>query len=165
MVAQVRGREGGRFRVTPEYGLVLVWQPAAENPKFFVAGRLNEPFKVVEEADAADYTADVAGLRAGDDYVGPSDKKGGTFKVTQRSGGLIERRVPGGAETALANGTGHPGREMNAHAILEAWDELERSFSRFFVNSLGHAWYEGPSGRKFLANVQAGFAWPSVEDE
>lgn len=164
MVALVRGREGGRFRITPEFGLVLVWQPTAEKPTFFVAGQIDEPFKVIAEPDLANFNPDVSGLRAGDDYLGPGDKKGGAFKITQRSGGLIERRVPGGAEVALVDGTGHPDREKNAHAILEAWDELDRSFPRFFVNSLGHAWYESPSGRKFLANVKAGFAWPSVED-
>ena len=43
-------------------------------------------------------------LAPGDDYPGPADKKGGVFKVSQRGGGLIERRVPGGSEIARSDG-------------------------------------------------------------
>jgi len=52
MVARVRGREGGRFRVTPAFGLVLVWQPASDEPTFFVVGQLKEPFDVVPEVSS-----------------------------------------------------------------------------------------------------------------
>ena len=165
MVVRVRGREGGRFRVTPEFRLVLVWQPNAETPSFFVAGQLVEPFTVVPEMDLANSFSGVAGLNAGDDYLGPSDKKCGTFKITQRAGGMIERRVPGGAETALVDGAGRVDRQENARKILSAWERLDRSFSRFFVNSLGHGWYEDSSGRKFLGVVETGFAWPDRSGE
>lgn len=160
MVARVRGREGGRFRVTPEFRLVLVWQPGVEKPTFFVAGQLEEPFNVVPEIDAASATEYVSDLNPGDAYPGPGDKGGGTFKVSQRAGGIIERKVPGGAEIAQVDDAGNPDQEQNAREILTAWDRLGRSFSRFFVNSLGHAWYEDSTGRKFLGLVEAGFAWP-----
>lgn len=165
MVARVRGREGGRFRVTPEFRLVLVWHPTADQPTFLVAGQLKESFKIVEEASAAATLDEVADLAAGERYPGPGDKKGGTFKVSQRAGGLIERKVAGGSEIAQVDGTGHPVQEGNARSILGAWEELDRSFSRFFVNSLGHAWCEGSAGRQFLGVVQAGFAWPDHERE
>jgi len=161
MVAAVRGREGGRFRVTPEFGLVLVWQPSGEKPMFFLAGRIEQPFKVVSNTETNESAAEVAELAAGDDFHGPADKKGGNFKVAQRAGGLIERKVSGGAEVAQLEGTGNPDLEGNARKILEAWESLGRSFSRFFVNSLGHAWYEAPSGRKFLGVVKEGFSWPN----
>jgi superfamily II DNA or RNA helicase len=165
MVAAVRGREGGRFRVTPEFGLVLVWQPSGEKPMFFLAGQIEQPFKVVSHTEANEFAAAVAELAAGDDFHGPADKKGGTFKITQRAGGLIERKVPGGSEAAQLEGTGNPDLEGNTRKILEAWDSLERSFSRFFVNSQGHAWYEAPSGRKFLGVVKEGFSWPNEVGE
>lgn len=160
MVARVRGRGGGRFRITPQFGLVLVWQPVADNPSFFVVGQLNEPFKVVPETDAAAATDQVDGLVAGEPYPGPADKGGGTFKVSQRAGGIIERKIPGGSEIARVDGSDNTVQVENARKILAAWERLGRPFSRIFVNSLGHAWYEDSTGRKFLGVVEAGFAWP-----
>lgn len=165
LVARVRGREGGRFRVTPQYGVILVWQPEAEKPAFFAAGQLTEPFKVLPEVDAATAVEKVSELAPGDDYPGPADKKGGVFKVSQRGGGLIERRVPGGSEIARSDGADDSEQVLNAREILQAWEKLGRSFSRFFVNSLGHAWFEDSAGRKFLRRVDSGFAWPDEEKE
>lgn len=158
LVARVRGREGGRFRVTPEYKLVLVWQPG-DDARFLVVGRLSEPFKVLSDGPGVG-ALDLQDLKPGDVYEGPGDKKGGTFKVSQRSGGVIERKVKGGAEAALTEGAGPPEATVNARNVLAAWDALDRSFSRFFVNSIGHAWFEGPTGRRFIASVEGGFAWP-----
>ena len=165
LVARVRGREGGRFRVTPQYGLILVWQPEAEKPAFFAAGQITEPFKVLPEVDAATAVEKVSELAPGDEYPGPADKKGGVFKVSQRGGGLIERRVPGGSEIARSDGADDSEQVLNAREILQAWEKLGRSFSRFFVNSLGHAWFEDSAGRKFLRRVDSGFAWPDEETE
>lgn len=165
MVARVRGREGGRFRVTPEFGLVLVWQPALEEPTFLVVGQLKEPFNIVREVDAAAAVHQAENLEVGGRYDGPGDKAGGTFKVSQRAGGLIERRVRGGSEIAQVDGAEGRDQEANARKILAAWDSLGRSFSRFFVNSLGHAWYEGSTDRKFLGSVKGGFAWPDSDGE
>jgi superfamily II DNA or RNA helicase len=160
MVARVRGREGGRFRVTPQFGLVLVWQPVGEDPSFFMVGQLEEPFKVVQESNAATAIDQVDGLVAGDPYPGPADKARGTYKVSQRAGGIIERKVPGGSEIAQLNGPDNTVQVENARKVLEAWESLGRSFSRISVNSLGHAWYEDSEGRKFLGVVEEGFAWP-----
>ncbi|HOA51529.1 MAG TPA: DEAD/DEAH box helicase [Thermogutta sp.] len=164
LVARVRGREGGRFRVTPQLGLILVWNPEAEKPSFYVVGQLQESFRVIPEVDAATAAEKVDELVAGDDYPGPADKKGGTFKVSQRGGGVIERRVSGGSEIARSDGTDASAQVANAREILKAWEKAGRSFSRFFVNSLRHAWYEDATGRKFLRQVDAGFAWPDEEE-
>ena len=37
---------------------------------------------------------------------------------------------------------------------------MNRPVSKFFVNSLGHAWFEADGQRKFLADVSEGFDWP-----
>lgn len=161
MVARVRGRAGGKFRVTPEHRLVLVWQQGDEGG-FMLAGQMSQPFRALAEEPAGEF--DVATLCAGDPYPGPGDKKQGSFKITQRGGGLIERKVRGGAEIALIEGTGQSNLERNAKAVLAAWESIDRSFSRFFVNGLGHAWTEGASGRVYLADVREGFAWPEGDD-
>lgn len=163
MVERVRGREGGRFRVTPEFRLVLVWQSARDEPAFLVAGQLKEPFTIVQEVDAATAVHQVENLEVGARYDGPSDRAGGTFKVSQRGGGLIERRVRGGSEIAQVDGTADSEQQANGRKVLAAWEALDRTFSRFFVNSLGHAWYEDSTGRRFLGSVEAGFAWPARE--
>lgn len=165
LVSRVRGRGGGRFRVTPEFRLVLVWQPATDVPTFQLVGQLAEAFTVVPEMDPGDALALADKPAVGDTYEGPADKKGGTFKLSQRAGGLLERRVRGGSEIAQVDGTGRPLQEANARAMIASWESLGRPFSRFFVNSLGHAWYEGSAGRQFLGSVEGGFAWPSYKSE
>jgi hypothetical protein len=70
----------------------------------------------------------------------------------------VERVVKGGRERA-AVGTDSP-QGRNAASVLSAWNDLERPVHRFFVNSVGHAWYESEGGRRFLADVPDGFEWP-----
>ena len=91
MVALVRGREGGRFRITPEYKLVVVWQPG-DDAKFVVVGQLDEPFRVLEERPAASDSVDVDGLRPGDDYLGPGDKSGGPTRSASEQGASSSAR-------------------------------------------------------------------------
>ena len=151
--------------MTPQFGLVLVWQPVGDNPGFLVVGQLEEPFKVVQESDAATAIDQVDGLVAGDPYPGPADKARGTYKVSQRAGGIIERKVAGGSEIAHVDGSDNTVQVENARKVLAAWESLGRSFSRISVNSLGHAWYEDAAGRKFLGIVEEGFAWPGEVGE
>lgn len=156
MVAAVRGRPGGRFTVTPALRLVLVWEGGADM-SVKLAGRLDEPFAVTEEVGGS-AQVDLSELRCGQQYPGPSDKSGGTFKLSQRGGGSIERAVKGGREVAQASGVS--AQQQNAAAVLKAWDSINRPTFKFFVNSLGHAWFEADGQRKFLADVSEGFDWP-----
>ena len=160
MVELVRGRPGGRFRVTPELRLVLVTGDGDgdETRQWWVAGRLSSPFEVAEEIDSVPAEADLSKLSPGAPYPGPTDKTGGTFRLSQRQGGRIQRAVRGGKEFALHDGASSGA--LNARQILEAWNQLNRPVSRFFINDLGHAWYESGGGRRFLAAVPSGFEWP-----
>lgn len=161
MFARARGREGGKFRVTPEHLLVLVWE-WGDPGQFMLVGQLEEPFRAIsEEAISTDF--EVASLRPGDDYPGPGDKKNGTYKVSQRGGGQVSRSVRGGAEFAFVEGGDDPRGEANARSVLQAWEAMGRAFSRFSVNGLGHAWTEGAGGRLFVADVNGGFSWPKEE--
>jgi superfamily II DNA or RNA helicase len=156
MVASVRGRPGGRFTVTPGLRLILVWS-VQEEATPYLAGRLVEPFRVAEEVEESE-GLDTSVLKPGDVYPGPTDKRGGTYKLSQRGGGNIERAVRGGRELALAGSDS--AEQRNAQAVLAAWNGINRSVSKFFVNSLGHAWYESDGLRKYLASVPEGFDWP-----
>lgn len=160
MVEEIRGKAGGRFRVTPVHRLVLIWQPG-EQGQFWLAGKLDEPFRAVDApgGDAAAGTG-LANLVAGDPYLGRADKAGGTLQVSQRGGGVIQRRVPGGAVVALTAGTDQPKGEANARDVITAWEHLGHPFSRFFVSSDDIAWYEAEGGRYYIAHVEGGFAWP-----
>lgn len=157
MVTAVRGRPGGRFTVTPALGLILVWEGGPDT-SIKLAGRLDEPFRVTEEVLGATQV-DPSELRCGEAYPGPSDKSGGTFKLSQRGGGSIERAVKGGREIAQVSGSSM--QHQNAASILSAWSAMNRPVSRFFVNSLGHAWFEAEGERRFLADVAEGFDWPN----
>jgi superfamily II DNA or RNA helicase len=160
MVEKVRGRAGGRFRVTPEHLLVLVWLADADGAVPYLAGRLSEPFRTRDEGSLDSLS--MKRLSAGDIYTGPADKGLGTYKLGQRSGGIIERRVHKGKEVALTTGSTSPEREADAKRVLAAWRSLGVPGMTFFVNSAGHAWYEQAGNRRFLAEVTHGFIFPGT---
>lgn len=166
MVTAVRGRPGGRFRVTPMHRLVLVANRVDDGSEVLVAGALAEAFHALDEVDAPDAApTDLDGLRPGDPYPGPSDKSGGTFKLRQKGGGVIERKGPDrSSEFALTDGPGAPERLANATAVLNAWHTVSSQGLSFHVNGLGHAWYTEGGERRFLAAVPGGFAWPTDEE-
>ena len=124
-------------------------------------GRIEEPFVVADEVQGT-LQLGAADLVAGSAYPGSSDKTGGTFKISQRGGGQIERSVKRGREYAAADGDSQLAE--NARAVLSAWTTLDQPTSKFFVNEQDHAWYEAEGGRRFLADVPGGFAWPEPEE-
>lgn len=161
MVHQLRSDRGGRFRVTPMHRLVLVWDVRGDRPTPWVVGRLAEPFVVADEVEvggAQNVAIDQATLVAGAEYRGPTDRQGGTFRLSKRGQGAIERTVSGGREIADAEGGSQ--QAANARRTLDSWQGLGMPVSRFYVNSLGHAWYEAEGGRRYLADVPGGYKWP-----
>jgi len=168
LVAAVRGRSGGRFRVTPTHRLVLVTGGDGEG-RLFVAGALAEPFIAVQapESGLPGVDFDVSNLTAGDPYPGPTDKDMGTFQLRAKRGGVIERKVSGGSEFATVDTTAESPTDIelisNAKRVLHAWRTvLERGIT-FYVNSRGHAWYTESGQIRFLASVPGGFSWPTEE--
>lgn len=166
MVTAVRGRPGGRFRVTPTHRLVLVSKGDGSGEGFFVAGRLDEPFEALEEsAESPTGEFDTPG-EPGAPYDGPSDKSGGTFQLRQKKGGVIERKLSDrGVEFALSDDSVALEKAANAERVLGAWRSLFDRGLSFHVNEVGHAWYLQEGSRRFLADVTGGFAWPTDEDE
>ena len=112
MVEKVRGRPGGRFRVAPEHLLVLVWLADSEGAVPYSAGKLQEPFRTKGEGSLDD--VDAKRLSVGDIYTGSSDKQRGTYKLGQRAGGVIERRVSRGREDGLTSGFDSPEKQADA---------------------------------------------------
>lgn len=164
MIAGLRGRPGGRFRVTPAHRYVLVWERTAEGPQAFVVGQLLEPFEVVSESVLSDARPASIGKpqQAGEVFRGSTDKGKGTYRLSQRAGGLIERSAPGGGkESALVSGTAFKDKERNAEALIAAWNRLGRPAARCFVNGDWEAWCERGGERIFLADVPGGFVWPT----
>lgn len=158
IVERVRGRPGGRFRVTPQYNLVIVYGEADGGMVPFVSGRLTEAFRLREDTSDAGIDLDVDTLTAGSPYPGPTDKTRGTYKIRQKRGGLIERRK--GPETlfALVDDASSPLAE-NGRRLLLAWKALNTSGLTFYVNRLWHAWYQDSGEPRFLATVPDGFLW------
>ncbi|MGW9193080.1 DEAD/DEAH box helicase [Micromonospora chersina] len=164
LVEQVRGRHGGRFRVTPAHRLVLVWGESAQGLVPYVAGQLREPFEaeVFQGTEAGRRTSDPALLEPGSVLVDPPDKGGGSYRLRQKQGGVIERRAADGTvEFALVGDDAPDELAANARRVLENWHRLFDRGIGFFLSHEGQAWYvEG--GKKFhLAHAPGGFAWPS----
>lgn len=163
MVTRLRGRAGGRFKVTPQHHLVLLWERGrADDPgQPWLVGQLAEPFVVADQVTMEQASKDAVelDLTPGAPYLGPTDKKQGSFKISLRGGGLLERAVPGGREYAATDAAAP--RAANVRAVLNAWEQLGRPAPRFHVNEMGHAWYETEGERRFLADVPEGFDWPT----
>ena len=107
MVTRLRGRPGGRFKVTPQHHLVLMWERGrADDPgQPWLVGQLAEPFVVADQVTMEQAAKDAAelDLTPGAPYLGPTDKKQGSFKISLRGGGMLERAVPGGREYAATD--------------------------------------------------------------
>lgn len=163
MIEAVRGRRGGRFRITPTYRFVLVWSDAKESDSPYVAGRLVDPFEIrSREADIRDGVVDLDSLNAGDPYPGPDSRTSGTFKLSQKRGGVIERQTSTGSEFALLSDSPRPDLEENARRVLGAWEKLFDRGITFYLSESGHAWYVHDGERRFLAEAPGGFMWPSM---
>ena len=162
LITNLRGTPGGRFKVTPRHHLVLVFHAVGDGPPVsFVVGQLARPFEVLGEG-GEDF--DVASLRPGDPYPGPRDKTGGTFKLRQKAGGILERRGgPRGGEFARSDGADQ--RSANVRVILAAWRSTALPGMPIFRTGTGHVWYLDGGRPYFLGVASEGFAWPSDERE
>ena len=161
-VEAVRGRKGGRFRVTPMHRLLLVGDHRDDDFSWYVAGALSEPFRSIESevAESAEEAVDAADLHPGDEIPGAPDKSGGTFQIKQTRGGVIARKVKGGVDMALTSDSGTPELEDNARRVLDAWRSLMDRGTSFNVDGNDIAWYAEAGSRRYLAHVPGGFAWP-----
>lgn len=163
MVKAVRGRPGGKFRVTPVYRLVLVASDGKERDGIWMAGQLATPFTAQAELMQADSAAvNVEALRPGDLYPGPANAEHGSFQIRQKLGGRIQIKKKKGEEVmfALTNSEAHPQLAENALRLLEAWKSVLGRGLTVKVNGLDHVWYEVDGERRFLAVVSGGFVWP-----
>jgi hypothetical protein len=159
LVERVRGRAGGRFRITPQFNLVIVYGESPEGMIPFVAGQLGEPFRLREDSSDAVVDVDTASLKPGSLYPGPTDRKNGAFKIRQKRGGVIERKQ--GSETVFALIDESPSPLVeNGRRLMHAWKTLSTSGLTFYVNDLWHAWYQDAGEARFLASVPGGFMWP-----
>ena len=174
MVAGIRGRPGGRFRITPKHGLVLVSRHDGTSLSWHLAGRLAQPFEVQPaRTDAGDAPADrrtsdaLEDRRAGDASTshraldgasrtstaacgaplrGPADAKNGTYRLRQRAGGVIEKRDGKAVLRAIVADDSGPGGRVDAVAVANA-------------RRLLAAWRSlDLCGMKFFVNA-AGDAW------
>jgi hypothetical protein len=163
-VEKVRGRPGGRFRVTPTHRLLLVFGPGDDGQNVpYVAGQLSEPFAVAESVPVGSQTT-AQPTEAGQLLPGRPDKDGGTYRLRQKQGGVIERRAPDGA-TEFAVTTGDDLRAVNARQLLSAWRQSTDRGITFFVTSSGVVWYLEAGKPHFLARIRGGFAWPSEQED
>ncbi len=167
MVKTVRGRPGGRFRVTPKYQLVIVSRSDGSYSKWFLAGRLEAPFSGPTAAEVGVPPKDASDRRysAGEALNRNVDVAHGTFMLRQKSGGVIEKRVGRSIEWALAGESAPIELAKNAQRVIDAWRTLGIQGLKMFVSSDDVAWYRSDGQARFLAHVPGGFAWPSPVGE
>ena len=160
MVSKVRGRPGGRFRVTPVYRIVLVAGDPMEGKGIWVAGQLAERFVAPLNPPEGDCQVDAGELHPGDPYSGPANHEHGVFRIRQLHGGVIEKRVGAKVLFALKYSEAHPELAENAVRLLTAWRSVLNNGLPVNVNGLDHVWYEAGGVRRFLAVAPGGFVWP-----
>lgn len=156
MVEAIRGRPGGRFRVTPTLRLVIVTD---ETGSPWLAGQLAEPFEVgASDEPAMDLKR--GRFTAGDELPGRPDASRGTFQVRQKTGGLIERRRGRDREFAIrGEHNGPPGAA--ADTILNAWRRAGLPGLPVSISSEGIVWFESGGAPRFLAEVASDLVFPS----
>jgi superfamily II DNA or RNA helicase len=166
MVQLVRGRAGGRFRVTPRYNLVLVSRHGPEETMWYLAGRLERPFTAVDPTNVETSSEDPdREYSPGDVYFGKRDATRGTFMLRQKSGGVIEKKRGRDVERASTDQQDTSPQAENARNVLNQWRRLGLQGMKFFVNEDDVAWYSEGNQAKFLANVPSGLSWPSAPSE
>lgn len=153
---------GGRFRVSHKYRCIVVPETIAGNTTAWLVGRLEEPFRFSHQANEESETSESSSLE-GEHFPGPLDRSGGSFQIRQKSGGVVERRGPGGREFAATDPLDDP-RRQNARRVLEAWQRTGLPGIKFFVNSNGDAYHLDAGVPRFLASVPEGFDWPGAEE-
>lgn len=166
MVSLVRRRPGGRFYVTPIYRLVVV-RGDGKDGGLMVVGKVSEPFIVRESTDEGeDLNFELGDLRPGQPYFGPNDKSNGTFKISQKQGGVIQRKLKGGVtEFALTSSPADPVKSESAKRVLTNWKSLAETGMTFHINRMWHAWYAESGEIRFLGDSPNGFAWISDFDQ
>ncbi|RAO26579.1 hypothetical protein PSN13_06607 [Micromonospora saelicesensis] len=164
LVEQVRGRPGGRFRVTPTHRLVLVWgeNESTEGLVPYVAGQLTESFEadVVHAVGSGPKGPDPALMKPGSVLTDAPDKSGGSYRLRQKQGGVIERRSSEGVTEFALVSDAPTELAANARRVLESWRQLFDRGITFFLSEDGQAWYVEGGSKYHLAHVPGGFAWP-----
>lgn len=167
MVRLVRGRPGGRFRVTPSLRFVLVTRVEGDSSKCFLGGMLSEPFTSMTSAVDSDVPANLHGpeLKPGDSFHGPLNASRGTYRLRQKTGGVIERRDSRGSVEWAVTGGAAEQLAANALRVLSAWRSAMPRGMEFYLNDDWVAWYRLEGQARFLARAPGGFAWPSETSE
>lgn len=161
MLEVLRGRPGGRFRVTPLHRLVLAWGDDRETSGVFVIGGLGDAFEALAPMGEGNVGSGSRPDRPGEPMPGLPDKLHGTFACRQRRGGVVERKVKGGVEWAVENDADNPVLAANAVHLLQAWRVLGLPGITFHVSSDDDAWYIDAGVPRFLSRVPGGFSWPA----
>ncbi len=162
MVAGVRGRQGGKFFLTNRHSLVIVRETGPAG-RLLVTGQVTEPFSI-RRPELDNEETSTTSLLPGSPYSGGLDFTNGEYRLAKKRGGVIERRLPGGAiEFALTRGDGP--QIANAVSVLTAWQSLALPGCKFGVNERWQAWYVAASEPRYFVTVPGGFAWPSERRE
>ncbi|RZU73628.1 superfamily II DNA or RNA helicase [Micromonospora kangleipakensis] len=154
---------GGRFRVSNRHRLIVVPDFEGGEVRAWLVGRLAEPFELIAPAGAETQSvAPAEEPEPGAPYCGPNDRKGGSYHIRQKAGGVIERRVASGREWAAVDPSDGPADLVdNAVRLLHAWRRTGESGLQFHLNQAGDAYYVSGGQIRFLARVPGGFAWPN----
>jgi len=161
------GKNGGRFRVSPKYRIILVWVPntgEGKSGEVRAVGILAERFVARDESigEADNGPPDVSGLLPGDVYLGPYDDTNGAYKIAQKSGGKIIRGPKNAEEWALSMDAQRPELAENANRVMAAWRSTNNSGMKVRCNQYWDCLYIEAGQPRFLARVVGGFAWPST---
>ena len=136
MVTRVRGRPGGRFRVTPIHRLVLVTDGTGTP---MIAGQL-DAFPEVMDATVEAVPDEARQGSPGTVLPARPNADRGHYRIRQKAGGVIERRVGRDREFAL---TDEPAtRDRAAVRILAAWRALGLPGLPISIDETGVVWFE-----------------------
>jgi hypothetical protein len=153
---------GGRFRISRKHRLLIVPDVDRGQVRAWLVGQIAEPFRVADgQAVEPRPVREPAHRPDGGALSGPLDREGGTFRLRQKQGGMIERRVDNTRAFAGTRPDEGPAHLIeNARRVIDAWRALGESGLQFYVNSADEAYFTREGLPQLLARVPGGFAWP-----
>jgi len=169
---QVKGG-GGRFRVTPRRHFVLVRVPGGEDWETLFVTRLAQRLRFAEppttELDPAEVTRWQMQAKTGDHYpFGGLTVCEADLRFTQKSGGSISKKVPGGEVFARqGERADDPAKGADAIRLIAAIQGLRKTgkqLSRIAINTVGHVVFRENGQLYFLCALDRGLEFPSRHD-
>ena len=157
------GFRGGRFRVTPRFGVVVAFSSDGSESVARALARVPVPLRMMDLDEMPPTRADEPSDPVQSNRS-PLDRRGGTIKFRSKQGGVIERRRGDGmTEWATTDGPAE-GADVGAR-LLESWKALDAGGLTAMIATDGKVWFMDQGKPRVIGQGGDKLAWPSEAED